>query len=75
MLPVTLLLAAADRFLLYALFGAALLSASGFVLAAALIALVIAASYYHARAGKMVQQYPWLYERSGPFGWRAKSPR
>jgi hypothetical protein len=20
----------------------------------------------------MVRQYPWLYERSGPFGWRHK---
>ena len=23
-------------------------------------------------AQKMVRQYPWLYERSGPFGWRAR---
>jgi hypothetical protein len=22
------------------------------------------------RAGQMVQQYPWLYARSGPLGWR-----
>jgi hypothetical protein len=22
------------------------------------------------RANQMVQQYPWLYARSGPLGWR-----
>jgi len=73
-IPVALLLAAADRFLLFALFGATLLSPTGFVVAAAVLALITAASYYRVRARKMVQQYPWLYERSGPFGWRAKSP-
>src|SRR5690348_11136431 len=73
-LPVAVLLAAADRFLLYALFAARLMSPGGFAAAAALLLLIVAASYYHARAAKMAQQYPWLYERSGPFGWRAKSP-
>lgn len=72
-MPAALMLAAADRFLLYALFEGELLSVGGFAVAAALFALIMAASYYHARARKMVQQYPWLYERSGPFGWRAKS--
>lgn len=73
-MPAALLLAAADRFLLYALFEGKLLSFGGFLVAAALLALIMTASYYHARAGRMVQQYPWLYERSGPFGWRPKPP-
>ena len=30
-------------------------------------------AYYSTRAALMVRQYPWLYVRSGPFGWRAKS--
>ena len=72
-LPVALLLASADRFLLYALFAARLMSPGGFAAATALLVLIVAASYYHARAAKMAQQYPWLYERCGPFGWRAKS--
>ena len=73
--PAALALAAADRFLLYALFNGKLASAGGFVIAAVLLAAIMAASYYYARARKMVQQYPWLYERSGPFGWRAKAER
>jgi hypothetical protein len=73
--PAALALAAADRFLLYALFDAGLMSAGGFIVAAALLALIMAGSYYRNRARKMVEQYPWLYDRSGPFGWRAKPER
>jgi hypothetical protein len=29
-------------------------------------------AYYSTRASLMVRQYPWLYERTGPFGWRAR---
>ena len=71
-LPVALLLAVADRFLLYALFDAELASLSGFLIAAAMLGAILLAAYYLTRARKMVQQYPWLYERSGPFGWREK---
>jgi len=70
--PVALTLAATHRFLLYALFGARFFSAGGVVIAALLLGLFTAASYYRARARKMIRQYPWLYEHSGPFGWRAK---
>ena len=49
------------------------MSAGGFAAAAVLLALITAGSYYQNRARKMVEQYPWLYERSGPFGWRAKA--
>jgi hypothetical protein len=73
--PLALLLAAADRFLLYALFEAPLASLGGFAVAAGLLAAIMSAAYYHARAAKMVQQYPWLYERRGPFGWRPKLPQ
>ena len=71
-MPTGLVLAAAERFLLYALFGARFLSAGGFAIAALLLGLFAAASYYRARARTMVRQYPWLYQRSGPFGWHAK---
>jgi hypothetical protein len=70
--PAALLLAAADRFLLYALFAAELASLSGFLIAAAILGAILSAAYYLTRARKMVQQYPWLYERRGPFGWREK---
>jgi hypothetical protein len=70
--PSALLLAAADRFLHYALFGAELAPVAGFSATAALFALLAAAAYYLTRARKMVRQYPWLYERRGPFGWHEK---
>jgi hypothetical protein len=71
-LPAALLLAAADRFLLYALFGAELASAGGFLIATVILGLIAAVAFYLTRARKMVQQYPWLYERRGLFGWRRK---
>ena len=71
-IPVALLLTIADRFLLYAMFGAELASPSGFLFAVAILAAIAGAAYYFTRARKMVQQYPWLYERRGLFGWREK---
>ena len=26
------------------------------------------------RARQMARQYPWLYERTGPFSWRERKP-
>jgi hypothetical protein len=72
LLPTALALAATERFLLFALFEAKLLSVGGFAVASALLLAALAASYYGARARKMVRQYPWLYEPNGPFGWRTK---
>ena len=71
-LPFALLLAAADRFLLYALFAAELASLGGFLIAAAMLGAILLAAYHLTRARKMVQQYPWLYERRGPFSWRER---
>jgi hypothetical protein len=71
-IPAALLLTVADRFLLYAMFGADLASPGGFLIAAAILAAITGAAYYFSRARKMVQQYPWLYERRGLFGWREK---
>ena len=70
-----LLLALADRFLHYALFEAPLTSFSGFLVAAAVLGLITSGAFFYTRAGKMVRQYPWLYERNGPLGWRAKQPK
>jgi len=68
--PVALLLTAADRFLLYAMFGAELASPGGSLIAVAILAAIAGAAYYFTRARKMVHQYPWLHERRGLFGWR-----
>lgn len=66
-----LLIGVADRFLVFALFGGPLLSPLGFISHFAVIALIADAAYRATLARRMVGQYPWLYERSGPFGWRA----
>ena len=71
-IPYTVLLAVADRYLIYALFGGELLSVSGYLIDAAILLVIAILSYLAARAGLMVRQYPWLFERLGPFAWRRK---
>lgn len=72
LLPYALLLAAGDRFLLFALFDGVLTSPSGYAVAALILFAIAAATYRATLAGRMVAQYPWLYQRAGPFSWRAR---
>ncbi len=65
-----MLLALADRFLNFALFGGELLSLSGYIVSAISLVAIGLAAFRLTRAWKMVNQYPWLYERAGPFSWR-----
>ena len=60
----------ADRFIIFSLFGGELLLLSGYIIDTAVIMTVALLSYRATRARTMVAQYPWLYERAGPFGWR-----
>jgi hypothetical protein len=66
----TLLLGIGDRFLVFALFGGPLLSLEGYLLHTAVLMAISLSAYRLNKARKMVSQYPWLYERSGPFSWR-----
>ena len=68
----SLLLGAANRFLVFALFGGPLLSLYGYILDTAVITAICLMGYRLTRAARMVRQYPWLYERSGLFGWRSR---
>jgi hypothetical protein len=70
--PYALLLAAGDRFLLYALFGGELLSATGYAAAAALLLALCFAAFRLTLVRLMLRQYPWLYEKAGPLAWRAR---
>lgn len=72
-LTYSVLMGLGDRFLVYGLFGGPLLSLSGFVVHTLVIGAITFVSYRMALARRMVAQYPWLYERSGPFGWRDKA--
>lgn len=67
-----LLLALVARFLNFALFDGELLSASGYLVDAALLIGIALVAYRLTRARKMVSQYPWLYRSAGPFGWRRR---
>lgn len=70
--PYAALLAIGDRFLLYALFAGDLLSPSGYAVAAAVVWIIAASAYRLALVRLMLRQYPWLYERAGPFAWRER---
>jgi hypothetical protein len=61
------LLTFGHRFLLFALRDAALLSPLAFLLEFTLFAGVGGAAFYLSRQMRLVQQYPWLYERRGLF--------
>ena len=66
------LLAAVDRFLIYALFEGDLASLPAFLFHGALLLAIMLLAYRMTRARRMVSQYPWLYERAGPFTWRER---
>ncbi len=67
-----LILGLSDRLLEMMLFKGSLLSPQGYVIDTTYIVIVMLLSYRAAMTRGMVVQYPWLYERSGPFQWRAK---
>jgi hypothetical protein len=65
-----LFLGAAARFLHFALFQGAFLSFRSYCVDALIFLIVGLMAWWVTRATQMVRQYPWLYVRSGPFGWR-----
>ncbi|GBU18845.1 MULTISPECIES: DUF6867 family protein [Methylobacterium] len=73
-LPALLAVAAAVRFIHFALFEGTLLSAHYFLVDAAFVLIVGAVGFRATRARQMVTQYRWLYERAGPLSWRPRSP-
>jgi len=67
---VAFLLGAAARFFHYALFQGELLSLPSYACDTAIFIIAGMLAWRATRAKQMVQQYPWLYARSGPLGWR-----
>ena len=72
--PALLVLAAAVRFLHYALGGEDLLSLQYYLIALVVVGLAAVYSFRACRAEQMVRQYPWLFARAGPLGWSTKEP-
>jgi len=68
----TLLIAAAVRFLDYALFSGPLLSPASFVVDFLILCVFALLGHRARRARHMSEQYPWLFERAGPLGWRLR---
>lgn len=64
----------ADRFFIYALFDGPLLSLQGYLFDTLIITVMALIAYRLAHVDKMVQQYPWIYERAGPWAYREKIP-
>ncbi|MCC6776606.1 MAG: hypothetical protein IT537_08220 [Hyphomicrobiales bacterium] len=69
----TALLAAAIRFLHYALFGGALTSFPSYLVDFAILAAIALVGHRARRTRHMTEQYPWIFERSGPLTWRERS--
>lgn len=71
-IPYILLLGAANRFFVFALFTGDLLSLSGYIIGTIVLMVIALLSYRMTLATRIVMQYPWQYERAGLFGWQKK---
>lgn len=69
----TALLAAAVRFLHFALFNGVLLSLSSYLIDFAILAVIAVIGHRARRTRNMTEQYGWMFERSGPLSWRDRS--
>ena len=65
-------LALATRFLTYGLFDGELLSLVGYLRDTILLTVLAVMAWRMRLAAKMADQYPWLYQSAGPFGWKTK---
>ncbi|WP_333793985.1 DUF6867 family protein [Hyphomicrobium sp.] len=66
----TALLAAAVRFLHYALFGGTLLSLPSYLVDVSVLIVIALLAHRMRRARQLTEQYPWMFKRSGPLTWR-----
>ncbi len=67
------LLGIADRFLTWGLFAGDGLSVTGYLIDTAVLIAIAMVAFRLTQARRMVEQYPWIYERTGPFSWREKA--
>jgi hypothetical protein len=68
-----LILALGNHFIDCALFGKNWLSLTHYLADAVVLVVIALFAYRITLAGKMVQQYPWLYERAGLLSWRSRA--
>jgi Domain of unknown function (DUF6867) len=70
-----LLLGAGVRFLHFALFQGDILSLPSYLVDTLYLVAVGSVAFRMTRTNQMTRQYPWLYERTGPFSWRERRPQ
>ncbi|MBV1701204.1 MAG: hypothetical protein KGQ46_05220 [Hyphomicrobiales bacterium] len=63
-------LAAAVRFLHYALYDETLFSAQYYIVTLVILCLIAALGFRKMRAEQMTRQYSWIYNKSGSLQWR-----
>jgi len=68
-----LLLGAGVRFVHHALYDGTMFSLHYYIVDTIVVFVFGLVAYRFTRAGQMASQYGWLYERSGPLSWRARS--
>ena len=73
LIPYGILLGAADRFLSWALFGGSLFAPIPYLVNMVVLLVICLLAFRLTTVRKMVTQYPWVYERTGPFTWRQKA--
>ncbi len=61
------------RFIHFALFRDTLTSVQYYIVQTLIIIGFALLGYRMTRSSQMTEQYPWLYERTGPLTWRPKS--
>src|SRR3546814_19872459 len=64
------MLAAGNRFFIYALFDSWLLSLPAYLINVAVLIVIGLLAFSPPTARKLVSPYPWLYDRQGAFAWR-----
>ncbi|WP_406854041.1 DUF6867 family protein [Alsobacter sp. KACC 23698] len=72
--PYMLILGMAVRFIHFALFEGTLLSGHYYVVDTLILLAAGALGFRYKRTQQMTTQYRWLYEKTGPFSWRERSP-
>ena len=72
LLVYTALLGAAVRFVHFALFEATLIAPVSYAADTIYLLILAASAWRMTRAAQMATQYHWLFERTGPFSWRAR---
>ncbi|HEX6959685.1 MAG TPA: hypothetical protein VF194_17000 [Ferrovibrio sp.] len=70
LIPYSLLLAATNRFLAFALFEQKLLALIPYLIAVLVVWGLASLGFRLTQVDLMIHQYPWLYERAGLLSWR-----